>query len=149
MPTGKLHIEEKFEELEKAFDGNFDKLDIEIKAQVRAISLKDYKTSTRINRGEWSQDDIKDYLARTDANQKQFDPYYESGYDTELNRTMFQEFWTDLSEFKKQTKTKVLQRTQITRAQSQLVKTAEQEDKSANLAALPIIKPSQTGNLIA
>jgi hypothetical protein len=54
MPTGKLHIEEKFEELEKAFDGNFDKLDIEIKAQVRAISLKDYKTSTRINRGEWS-----------------------------------------------------------------------------------------------
>lgn len=87
-----------------AFEGDFEKLDVEIQGQVRAISLSDFDTVTKINRAEMTVDDIKGFLARTANKVKASDKIVDEHYDSDLNRTMFQEYWTDLSEFTKKDK---------------------------------------------
>ena len=49
-----------------AFQGDFEKLDDEIKVQVRAIKKNDFKTIEKIHRQELSTDEQKLYLMEKD-----------------------------------------------------------------------------------
>lgn len=86
-----------------AFQGDFEKIDDEIQVQLRALLKNDFDTIDKLKRQEMSKDDIKYYLA-DNFQKRELDmdrQDQQSDYDTDLNRTLFQEYWTDLSEFKK------------------------------------------------
>ena len=79
-------------------------MDEGIKVQLKALIQNDYETIRKLQQQEMSNDDIKYYMAdhklrkQLDMDRKEKE---ESEYDTDMNRTMFREFWTDLKEFKK------------------------------------------------
>ena len=87
-----------------AFQGDFEKVDESIKVQLKALVQNDYETIRKLQNSEMSNDDIKYYMADIKL-KRQLDmeraDKEESDYDTDMNRSMFQEFWGDLSEFKK------------------------------------------------
>ena len=90
---------QQLETSKMAFQGDFDKVDDEIKVQLKALLKKDFKTLKRLQRQEMSRDEMKLYVAEGAAkreiemNMKKFD----SEYDTDINRTMYMEFWKDLN----------------------------------------------------
>ena len=55
-----------FQETQKAFQGDFDKLDDEIKVQLKAIKNNDFKTIEKIHKQELSAEEQKVYLMSTE-----------------------------------------------------------------------------------
>ena len=111
MPDKPLHSAEEILTHKMAFQGEFAKVDDEIKCQLKALVNNDFETFHKIRQSEMSKDDIKYYLADATM-KKELDlekpVNLESDYDSDMNRSMYQEFWTDLSEFKeKPTKLKI------------------------------------------
>ncbi len=78
-----------------AFKGDSEKLDDEIKVQVKALQSNDVDTMRRIHTQEMSIDEQKVYLM-DDATKLRKQKEKEEAYDSDLDRTMFQEFWSDL-----------------------------------------------------
>ena len=83
-----------------AFDGDFANLDDEIKCQVRAIRNNDFEIIKRIHASTITADEIKRYIAR-DIKDKGEMPAEADEWDSDLDRTMYQEFWGELREYKK------------------------------------------------
>ena len=52
----------KHKEIEMAFNGDFEKLDDEIKVQLQAIKNNDFKTIEKIHKQEMTAEDQKIYL---------------------------------------------------------------------------------------
>lgn len=93
---------EQLEEQRMAFQGDFKDVDDEIKVQVKALVNNDFTVIKKIQQQEMSKGEIQFYLA-DDFKKKELtqqDTGAASDYDSDLNRTMYKEFWTDLSEFK-------------------------------------------------
>ena len=82
-----------------AFAGDFEKLDDEIKVQLKAIKNNDFKTIEKIHRQELTAEDQKIYLMSKDE-RKAIVQDYEDKYDSDLEQAMYQEFWTELRELK-------------------------------------------------
>ena len=110
MPDKPLHSAEQILTHRMAFQGEFAKVDDEIKCQLKALVNNDLPTFQKLRQGEMNKEDIKYYLADTRM-RKELDMEkpvnIESDYDSDMNRSMYQEFWTDLSEFKPKAKKKI------------------------------------------
>lgn len=94
----------KLEEKIMAFHGDFEQIDDEIKVKVKALSINDFETLDKINKKDMSREDMKIYVAEDKLKRKLImdKKDKESDYDSDLNRTMFMEFWRDLDiDFKK------------------------------------------------
>ena len=72
-----------------AFKGDFEKLDDEIKVQVKALAEDDIKTYNKLNAQEMSPDDQVYYLMTQKQKDKLKKDMDEDHYDTDLERTMF------------------------------------------------------------
>ena len=81
--------------MQMVFQGDFEKLDDEIKVQVKAIQNNDVETMRRIHTQEMSIDEQKIYLM-DDAGKFRAMKEKEEAYDSDLDRTMFQEYWQEL-----------------------------------------------------
>mmetsp|Transcript_4421 Transcript_4421/g.6475 ORF Transcript_4421/g.6475 Transcript_4421/m.6475 type:complete len:189 (+) Transcript_4421:429-995(+) len=84
-----------------AFKGDFEKLDDEIKVQVKALHHSDVETMRRIHTQEMSIDEQKIYLM-DDATKLRKLKEKEEAYDSDLDRTLYQEFWSELRKEKPQ-----------------------------------------------
>jgi hypothetical protein len=75
-----------------AFQGEFAKVDDEIKCQLKALVNSDFKTFQKIRQGEMSKDEVKYYLADPTM-KKELDMEkpvnLESDYDSDMNRSMY------------------------------------------------------------
>lgn len=123
-----------------AFQGDFEKIDDEIQVQLRALLKNDFDTIDKLKRQEMSKDDIKYYLA-DNFQKRELDmdrQDQQSDYDTDLNRTLFQEYWTDLSEFKKKPAKDVKEEP----AQTQASSTVKKPSKSLSRASVMEVSKS-------
>ena len=85
-----------------AFQGDFDRLDDEIKCQLRAIKNNDFETIKKIHASELTQDAIKKYIQKDDRDKGKISYDDDNAmYDSDLEKTMYQEFWQELREFNK------------------------------------------------
>lgn len=93
-----------------AFKGDFEKIDDEIKARLKAIVNADHKTLEKLKKNELNPEELKFYIADKNSKlemqlkQQELERVKREEYDTDMNRTLFNEYWTDLSEFKKPSK---------------------------------------------
>lgn len=92
-----------FQETQKAFQGDFDKLDDEIKVQLKAIKNNDFKTIEKIHKQELSAEEQKVYLMSTEE-RKALIQEYDDNYDSDLEQALYQEYWTDLRDMDKDKK---------------------------------------------
>jgi len=70
------------------FEGDFEKLDDEIKVQLKSIKQGDMETFRRLRAQELSADDQALYLM-TDKQKKELHKDIEEEYDTDLERTLY------------------------------------------------------------
>ena len=88
------------EKQKMAFQGNFEKLDDEIKVQVKALQQNDMEVIRKLHAQEMTTGECQRYLL-DDKARKDMEAEEQDGYDEDLDRTMYQEFWTELRDFKK------------------------------------------------
>ena len=87
-----------------AFQGDFEQIDDEIKVKIKALSISDFATLDKLEKKDMTREDMKIYVAddKTKRKLEMDQKDRESDYDSDLNRTMFMEFWRDLDiDFKK------------------------------------------------
>ena len=76
-------IVEDHKQIEMAFQGDFEKLDDEIKVQLKAIKNNDFKTIEKIHKQELTAEDQKIYLMSKDE-RKAIIQDYDDKYDSDL-----------------------------------------------------------------
>lgn len=89
-----------------AFQGDFEKLDDEIKVQLMAIQNNDFKTVEKIHRQELSAEEQKIYLMTKEQRKEIIQEYADKDYDSDLEQAMYQEYWTELRDLNKDKKDK-------------------------------------------
>ena len=83
------------EEFKMAFQGDFERLDEEIKVQVKALQQNDPETIRRLHAQEMTNDEFRSYIM-TDKQKETIKKEKEDQYDSDLDRTLYQEYWSDL-----------------------------------------------------
>ena len=78
-----------------AFQGDFERLDEEIKVQVKALQQNDPETIRRLHAQEMTNDEFRSYIM-TDKQKETIKKEKEDQYDSDLDRTLYQEYWSDL-----------------------------------------------------
>ena len=100
-----------------AFQGNFEKLDDEIKVQVKAIQKNDMETMRKVHAQEMTAEDCNFYLM-DDKKIAELQKEADDEYDQDLDRTMYQEFWSEIRKFKKIDKANTTRKSKSTMAGS-------------------------------
>eukprot|EP00347_Sterkiella_histriomuscorum_P023536 403334269 len=92
--------------MQKGFDMSFEQIDLELKAQLHALIEADHDTFRKLQCGEMSNDETKIYLKTINLKDVSFnvDEKEEKDslnkYDSDLNSTTYQEFWSDMKKAK-------------------------------------------------
>ena len=92
IPDKPLHFAEEIQVHKMAFQGEFSKVDDEIKCQLKALINNDFQTFHKIRQSEMSKDDVKYYLADTTMKKElemERPVNIESDYDSDMNRSMY------------------------------------------------------------